>query len=255
MKRWKRLLGIMLCAALCAFLTACSVPVGSDSLTTSEDESLKGTYKEVDDSTKEEILRQKDAYYRATQSSSGYDPYDPDDPYYQNYKALYGSGEVTHVELTIEPGSDITTKKAVVVGYDDYWNPCWTYESAEGVVSDQSDITEIYTTYDSFIFVAFGDVICLDYGTGDELWINHEYQGAMTNWAVDEYEDTLYLCGYHGPDLFALDIYYGDTINRIDLQEYDNACWMEYIDSTEIDVFFEGEEKMVAFDPYTGEVK
>ena len=59
-------------------------------------------------------------------------------------------------------------EKAVITGYDVEGNELWVYETEEDYMTELDRVSDIITTNDEYIFVAFGDVIALDLETGKE---------------------------------------------------------------------------------------
>ena len=147
-------------------------------------------------------------------------------------------------------------EKAVITGYDVEGNELWVYETEEDYMTELDRVSDIITTNDEYIFVAFGDVIALDLETGKEKWVNHDFKGASPSWSMNYEGDTLFLCGYYGPALFVMD-FNGNTINRIQCEdeEYFWPYQIIFVNDNQVDVLFESNGQTKSFDPYGSDVQ
>ena len=161
-----------------------------------------------------------------------------------------GDDEAVSVLFEREADNEKSTEKAVITGLNMAGGTVWTYETKEDFIGQVDGLQEIDTFDDKYIFVAFGDVICLDVATGEELWVNHDFKGHGISWDTNPARDTLYLCGYFGPSLFVMDLD-GKTLNRI-TSKSDENYWsyeVKYVDENRVDVTYESTEKVVSYNP------
>ena len=75
-------------------------------------------------------------------------------------------------------------------------------------------VNEIGMREEVYYYAAGGTVTALDLQSGEVLWENEEFQGASLSYSFGS-DGQLYLCGYYGPDFFAVD-QEGNTLCRID---------------------------------------
>ena len=161
-----------------------------------------------------------------------------------------GADEAVSVLFQRESSSDNLMEKAVISGLNMDGGTVWTYETKEDSIGQVDGLQEVDLFDGKYVFVAFGDVICLDVATGKELWVNHDFKGHGISWDTNDSRDRLYLCGYFGPSLFVMDLD-GNTINRINSKSDENywSYEVKYVDENRVDVTFESTEKVVSFDP------
>ena len=65
-------------------------------------------------------------------------------------------------------------------------------------------VNEIGMREEVYYYAAGGTVTALDLQSGEVLWENEEFQGASLSYSFGS-DGQLYLCGYYGPDFFAVD--------------------------------------------------
>ena len=162
-----------------------------------------------------------------------------------------GADEAVSVLFEIENDSENLKEKAVISGLNMAGGTVWTYVTKEDFIGQVDSLTEIDNFDGKYIFVAFGDVICLDVATGKELWVNHDFKGHGISWTTNPSADTLYMCGYFGPSLFVMDINSGKTINRV-TNKNDDFYWayeIKYVSDNRVDVTYESNETVKSFDP------
>ena len=162
-----------------------------------------------------------------------------------------GQDEAVSVLFERENDSENLKEKAIISGINMAGGKVWTYETKEDYIGQVDSLTEIGIFDGHYIFVAFGEVICLDVATGKELWVNPDFKGHGISWTTNYEGDKLYLCGYFGPSLFVLDLYNGKTLNRVTCKD-DDAYWaykIEYVNETRVDVTYESNETVKSFDP------
>ena len=155
------------------------------------------------------------------------------------------------IDLQIVSNTENASHRGIVYGYDADGNLLWTYETEEIMIGQLDNIQDIITTDYGYIFLAEGNIVCLDLYTGKELWVNHDFQGASLNWTIDYEGKYIYMCGYFGPALFVMDLASGETVNRINPEDdgYYWPCKVTYVNSNQVDVYFEGNDKTLSFNP------
>lgn len=102
---------------------------------------------------------------------------------------------------------------AVITGMDRDGNAVWAYETDGYEMTELTRIEEIALGETAYYFNEGGTITALDRETGDVLWRNDEFGGASIHSVVAD-NGTLYLCGYYGPDFFAVDKN-GTTLKQI----------------------------------------
>ena len=90
----------------------------------------------------------------------------------------------------------------------------WTYQSGEYPVAELNTV-EFLTVADGKVYLnENGTVIALNKDTGETVWQNPDYKGAMSAFCMDR-EGRLYLAGYYGPSLCVIDKD-GSTVKKVD---------------------------------------
>jgi hypothetical protein len=118
----------------------------------------------------------------------------------------------------------------------------WTYETALYDCTQLERITEIGCKDDAYYLCEDGAIKKFDLATGMLLWENEDFSGSATDWLFDD-EDNLYVCGYFGPDLYAVSAE-GETLNCIDMASVD-LYWpydLSWYDENTIEITYEGTE-------------
>lgn len=117
---------------------------------------------------------------------------------------------------------------AIITGIDSRGDTIWTYQT-KYMAADLDCVSEIGVRDDCYYFVEDGSVIAMNLSDGTVKWKNDSFVGSGTAFAFGD-DGSLYICGYYGPDFFAVDKD-GNTINRI--ENFDsNYFWsykMEYL--------------------------
>lgn len=114
---------------------------------------------------------------------------------------------------------------ATLTAYDQNGNIVWTYYSNLYSVGQLDVISDIGRNADRYYIVENGSILAFDMNTGMLLWKNDDFCGspAGTDCAAFDEEGNLYICGFFGPDLFAVDAN-GKTLCHKDYLNY-NYYW------------------------------
>ena len=127
---------------------------------------------------------------------------------------------------------------ATISGLDKTGATVWTYETGHYEAAQLDRVSEIGVNGTQYSFVEGGAVVTLRLSDGSLLWKNSEFAGSGTG--VDFGDDgTIYLCGYLGPDFFAVDAN-GKTLCRIESFSPDYG-WA-------YDVEYDGDQVLVAME-------
>lgn len=102
---------------------------------------------------------------------------------------------------------------AIITGKDDQGNIVWEYET-KYMAADLDRVSEIGVRDDCYYFVEDGAIMAMNLSDGTVKWKNDSFAGSGTGFAFGD-DGSLYICGYYGPDFFAVDKD-GNTINKIE---------------------------------------
>ena len=130
------------------------------------------------------------------------------DPTEETVELAYSAYQVTYTYLE-DNGQEFYTFQ----GLDPHGTILWTRETAHLDLSQLQRTGPIGTWEDRFFYYEDGSVVCLDLVTGEELFRNPDFGGAGVTSLLDP-AGFVYLCGYHGPDLFVMDVE-GNTVKKI----------------------------------------
>lgn len=108
---------------------------------------------------------------------------------------------------------------ADIMAFDQSGIVVWEYTTPKLEAAQLEQVEEIGLLGDSYLFTHGGRVICLNARTGEERWTNPEFKGAQSHFVVRG--ETVFLCGYFGPDLFVFSAKTGETIKRISTLDQD----------------------------------
>ena len=130
-------------------------------------------------------------------------------------------------EIEVEFDSDFTDdykEYAVITATDDSGKILWERETDKYEATELDRVTELGTYEERYYYVEGGTVVALNLSDGSVIWENTEFDGASPEFDYGE-DGTLYLCGYYGPDFFAVDSD-GNTLKRIQTfdEDYYWAC-------------------------------
>lgn len=128
---------------------------------------------------------------------------------------------------------------ANIMAFDQNGVVVWEYTTPKLEAAQLDQVEEIGLVGDCYLFNCGGQVIGLNARTGEERWTNSEFGGGQIHFAVQD--STVLLCGFFGPDLFALSAVTGETIHRIDSLDpnYYWPCGME-LDGNQVIVSMSG---------------
>lgn len=110
--------------------------------------------------------------------------------------------------------SDPVKESAIVTGLDDAGNVVWTYETGKYDQAQLSRISDVGMNGEGYYLVEGESVVALNLADGSVLWKNSDFGGAAAR-SVFGADGTIYLCGYFGPDFFAVDKD-GKTLKKIE---------------------------------------
>lgn len=146
--------------------------------------------------------------------------------------------EVTYEYLISKEGQEF----CVLTGIDPAGNTAWTYISESYDMAQLERLSDIGRFQDRYYFVEDGSVVALEVCTGDVLWINDDFGGgySMEKSAMIDDDGCVYLCGFFGPDFFAVDAA-GNTLQKIECLDPDYywAYRLEQVDQ-QIEVHLSG---------------
>lgn len=138
--------------------------------------------------------------------------------------------------------NDSSKEYAVIEGRDSDDEVVWTYTTQKYIQAEMERVQEIGRYKEQYYLLEGGKIIALDTESGEVLWINGDFSGALlgSEAAYIDEEGTIYLCGYHNPDFFVLSSE-GETLNRIDRfnEQYYWAAEIFPIDSSTMAVAME----------------
>lgn len=101
----------------------------------------------------------------------------------------------------------VFTEYAQITAVGESGEILWDYTTDQYEVAQMSVTSEIGRTSDRYYFCENGTVVALNPNTGEVLWKNADFNGAPAqpqSCLIDE-DGTVYLCGYLGPDFYAVD--------------------------------------------------
>lgn len=120
-----------------------------------------------------------------------------------------------HVTFTyqIKDGKEL----AVLTGLDPDGNTVWSWGTEHYEIAQLESVSNIGQWNDRYYYVEGGSVVAVDIASGEILWRNSDFGGSPAGLdasLIDE-DGTVYLCGFFGPDFFAVDAQ-GNTLKQID---------------------------------------
>lgn len=138
---------------------------------------------------------------------------------------------VVRIDLADRLGNDnnYSCEYGIIAAYDNEDNVLWEYTTPKYEQTELNQIEEIGWKDNVYYFNQSGSIIALDAETGVILWENSDFSGASIGYAFGK--DAIYLCGYDGPDFYAVS-YMGETLYRIE-HFYENYYWSQEIELNE----------------------
>ncbi len=131
---------------------------------------------------------------------------------------------------------------ALLIGKDGDGTEVWSYETERYAGAQLDRVSDIGLWESQYYFVDDGDIVALDIATGEILWRNSDFIGspASLDATCIDTDGTVYLCGFLGPDLYAVSAQ-GETLLRIDVLD-DDYFWAFRLEKSGdlITVYFSG---------------
>lgn len=118
--------------------------------------------------------------------------------------------------VTFSRQSQENLEYARITAVDDEGTVVWTVETKRYDVAQMDRVLPIGQWQQQYYFVDDGDIVALDVQTGGENWRNPDFGGvpAGPDACHITADGTVYLCGFFGPDFYAVDAK-GSSIARI----------------------------------------
>lgn len=131
---------------------------------------------------------------------------------------------------------------AVITGIGPHGNVAWKYITGRYGLTDLTRVQEIGRYQDTYLFNENGTIVALDVNTGAVKWKNPDFTGSAIDETCHCFDNngTLYLCGYQGPDFYAVNIS-GKTLGRIETFD-SNYYWAGEIKKESKDIVAVGLE-------------
>lgn len=137
----------------------------------------------------------------------------------------------TAENVTFERMYEDNLEYAIIKGVDSEGTKIWEYDTGKYEIATLDSVNEIGISGDRYYFVENGSVICMELQTGNIIWQNSDFQGSVSGYIFNDNE-VLFLCGYFGPDFYAIDGN-GNTLALI--YEFDESYYWPYEISIEGD--------------------
>ncbi len=130
--------------------------------------------------------------------------------------------------VMMDKNSSGSEEWAELIGTDSGGQIMWSVQTGRYPRAELDSIGEIGSFNDTYYYVEDGMVVALNMKDGSVKWKNMDFKGAAPAspeaCLIDE-NGTLYLCGYHGPDFFAVNAE-GRTLKRI--AEFNNNYYWPF---------------------------
>lgn len=119
--------------------------------------------------------------------------------------------------ITYQYHTEDLKEYARIIAQDQDHNEVWVYETPHIDMAQLQRVSPIGSWNDRYYFVEDRAVVALDIATGEVLWKNSDFGGcpASADAVAIGNDGTVYLCGYFGPDFFAVSAD-GNTLKKVD---------------------------------------
>ena len=154
-----------------------------------------------------------------------------------------------YCELQMEYTED-SEEIGTLTAYDAEGSELWQYVTEEFPCTELVQVQSVGPGKDGWLMLCGGELRCI--ADGEVLWRNGDFGGAGACWDFGP-DGTLYLSGYYGPHLMAVDEN-GKTLGRWDTFDSE-TYWPFSVDLTEdgkADITFDGNHAVLRVDPKTG---
>lgn len=112
--------------------------------------------------------------------------------------------ETKATSVKFEHFQEAGNEYAVIRGLDDSGQELWVYTTEKYSQTELNRVEEIGVFNDKYYYNESGTIIALDMVTGTVLWKNSDFGGASIHSIIGE-NGNIYICGYYGPDFYAID--------------------------------------------------
>lgn len=154
-------------------------------------------------------------------------------------EAVFDYSSVT-IELNTGYDTDTYNETATVVAKDKEGNTIWNYECSSYPAMQLDSYTELGKHGANYYLCEGGSLVALDIETGKRVFKNDDFDGYSAKCVFSD--DAIYLCGYFGPDFFAVS-YDGATLKRIESLSDDYWCAVNLKEKNgKIAVYFDGSD-------------
>jgi hypothetical protein len=165
-----------------------------------------------------------------------------------NIISVIESGNVNVQDIRFEVKRDNNKEYAQIDGMESD-QVVWSIETEKYELTELDSVSPIGKFENMYYYVEGGKVVALNLANGNKIWENDDFQGAGSASLIDE-DGTIYLCGYYGPDFFAVDCN-GKTINRI--MQFDSLAFGAYEiglneDAIDVTLYDDGNGRSVTFE-------
>lgn len=134
------------------------------------------------------------------------------------------------VNVVYEYKTSDSQEYATLTGFDPDGNVVWSWDTDRCEVAQLERVSDIGQWQDRYYYVDDGTVVAVDAASGKILWRNGDFDGspAGLDATLIDKDGTVYLCGFFGPDFFAVDAS-GNTLKKIDSLD-DDYYWAYKLD-------------------------
>ncbi len=145
-----------------------------------------------------------------------------------------------------------------LTAYDDKGNVLWVFDTGEIMIAQCDASMDIGVRESGYYYIADQILYCLDILTGEVKWKSDVEVGNGNSYDFDE-NDTIYLCGYFGPELVIIDKNGKTVAEYKSLKDpegiLDDFYWLYDIDYEDgkVRLTYENQNVCVIADPLTGE--